>query len=163
MLQKVSNRVEFNLKNYEAAFHCRPQSNLRRLVQKWTFARLRFPLCRFGYQFPDFDRNGTLFGLRTNAKLAVGHDRYQNRIETVSGIDVDASDIEPSEALVFNVPAYIAVVGHEQLPSSQVLPLNLRGGVWGLPWQNALVFKMLSREERERTRQAMLRKSEKSD
>jgi len=67
---------------------------------------------------PNFDRNRTLFGLRTNAKLVVRYDRYQNRIETVSGMDVDASDIEPSEALVFNVPAYIAVAGIPLFPST---------------------------------------------
>jgi hypothetical protein len=67
---------------------------------------------------PDFGRNRTLFGLRTNANLIVRYAPYQNRIETVSGMDVDASDVEPAEALVFNIPAYIAVAGIPLFPST---------------------------------------------
>lgn len=67
---------------------------------------------------PNFGRNRTLFGLRTNAKLIVRYATYENRIETVSAVGVDTSDIEPADDLVFNIPAYIAVAGVPLFPST---------------------------------------------
>ena len=67
---------------------------------------------------PNFGRNRTLFGLRTNANLVVRYNSYQNRIETVEGVNVDVSDIEPAESLVFNIPAYIAVASIPLFPST---------------------------------------------
>lgn len=73
---------------------------------------------------PDFSRNRTLFGLRTNANLIVRYAPYQNRIEAVSNTVVDASDIEPAEALVFNIPAYIAVAAVPLFPSTYEVAIH---------------------------------------
>lgn len=38
-----------------------------------------------------------LFGLRTDANLVVRYDACEKRIDSVSGVDVDHTDIEPAE------------------------------------------------------------------
>ena len=67
---------------------------------------------------PDFSSNRTLFGLRTNADLVVRYDAFEKRIESVFGVDVEQTHIEPAEELAFNVPVYIAVAGVPLFPST---------------------------------------------
>jgi hypothetical protein len=66
----------------------------------------------------DFNSNRTLFGLRTNTDLVVRYSVREKRIESVSGVDIDQTHIEPVEELAFNVPIYIAVAGVPLFPST---------------------------------------------
>jgi hypothetical protein len=75
---------------------------------------------------PDFSRNRTLFGLRTNANVVARYDPNQKRIESVSSIDINPAEIEVADMLAFNIPAYVRVAGVPLFPSTyEIAPIGI--------------------------------------